>query len=138
MDITLLIQVLKCVVLCFVYSDLIQEELHPDVLFICSQLYVWDFRIYEITGQVKGHSWELKWEAKIFKTKEMTGQCQMKGQKSSDRLSVDESKWYVYWTSELSEMSQYSYIQSQRFLTLEFTINNHMPLVIIQVHAIYL
>lgn len=57
------------------------------------QLHVWDFRIYEITGQVKGHSWEVKWEAKIYKTKEMTGQCQMKGQKSSDRLSVDESKW---------------------------------------------
>lgn len=102
------------------------------------QLYVWDFRIYEITGQVKGHSWEVKWEAKICKTKEMTGQCQMKGQKSSDRLSVDESKWSVCWTSGHSEVSQYSCRQSQSFLTLEFTINNHVPLVIIQGYAINL
>lgn len=102
------------------------------------QLCVWDFRIYEITGQVKGHSWEVKWEAKICKTKEMTGQCQMKGQKSSDRLSIDESKWYVCWMFEQSEVSQYSCVQSQRFLTLEFTINNHVPLVIIQVYAISL
>lgn len=101
------------------------------------QLHVWDFRIYEITGQVKGHSWEVKWEAKICKTKEMTGQCRMKGQKSSDRLCADESKWYVCWTSEHSEGSWYSCTQSQRFLTLEFTINNHVPLVIIQEYVIY-
>lgn len=102
------------------------------------QLYVWDFRIYEITGQVKGHSWEVKWEAKICKTKEMTGQCQMKGQKSSDRLRLDESKRFVCWASEHSEVSQYSCIRSQRRLTLRFTINNHVPLVIRQVYAINL
>lgn len=101
------------------------------------QLYVWDFRIYETTGQVKGHNGEVKWEARICKTKEMTGQCQMKGRKSSDRLRVDKSKWCVCWMSEHSEVSQYSCTQSQRFLTLEFTINDHVPLVIIQVYAIY-
>lgn len=101
------------------------------------QLHVWDFRIYEITGQVKGHNGEVKWEARICKTKEMTGQCQMKGRKSSDRLSVDESEWYVCWTSEHSEVSQYSCTQSQRFLTSEFTINDHVPLVIVQVYATY-
>lgn len=68
------------------------------------QLHVWDFRIYETTGQVKGHNGEVKWEARICKTKEMTGQCQMKGRKSSDRLSVDKSEWCVCWTSQHSEV----------------------------------
>lgn len=121
-DITLLTEVLKHLVLCFISSDLIQEELLPDVLFICSPIICMRFQIYEITGQVKGHSWEVKWEAKICKTKEMTGQCQMKGQKSSDRLSVDESEWSVCWTSGHSEVSQYSCRQSQSFLALEITI----------------
>lgn len=55
----------------------------------------------------------------------------MKGQKSSDRLSVDESKWSV--AKRLSIVKcLYSCRQSQSFLTLEFTISNHVPLVIIQ------
>lgn len=53
------------------------------------QLHVWDFRIYEFAGQVKGHSWEVKEEAKICAAKEMTGQCQMEGQTPSDSLCVD-------------------------------------------------
>lgn len=56
------------------------------------RLRVWASRIYEIRGQVKGHSSQVKWEAKICETKEMTGQCQVKGQKSSERFSVDESE----------------------------------------------
>lgn len=56
------------------------------------RLHVWASRIYEIRGQVKGHSSQVKWEAKICETKEMTGQCQVKGQKSSERFSVDESE----------------------------------------------
>lgn len=39
---------------------------------------------------MKGHSGEYKQEAKICKTEEMTGQCQMKGQRSSERLCKDD------------------------------------------------
>jgi len=56
------------------------------------RLHVWASRISEIRGQVKGHSSQVKWEAKICETKEMTGQCQVKGQKSSERFSMDESE----------------------------------------------
>lgn len=63
----------------------------PLCLFV-PRLRVWASRIYEIRGQVKGHSSQVKWEAKICETKEMTGQCQVKGQKSSERFSVDESE----------------------------------------------
>lgn len=63
----------------------------PLCLFV-PRLRVWASRIYEIRGQVKGHSSQVKWEAKICETKEMTGQCQVKGQKSSERFRVDESE----------------------------------------------
>lgn len=63
----------------------------PLCLFV-PRLRVWASRIYEIRGQVKGRSSQVKWEAKICETKEMTGQCQVKGQKSSERFSVDESE----------------------------------------------
>lgn len=41
---------------------------------------------------MKGHGGEYKQEAKICKAREMTGQCQMKGQRSSERLHPDESE----------------------------------------------
>lgn len=69
----------------------------PRLCLFVPRLRVWASRIYEIRGQVKGHSSQVKWEAKICETKEMTGQCQVKGQKSSERFSVDESEQPERW-----------------------------------------
>lgn len=84
------------------------------------RLHVWASRIYGIRGQVKGHSSQAKWEAKICETKEMTGQCQVKGQKSSERFSVDESEQPVCWLDHTPKEDPYQHPQHQNAAEISF------------------